>query len=270
MLNKRPLCRGVWLVLALLIAGGMAGALHARADRSRDDTRRRIRVPILMYHYVSTPPPDADQYRLDLSVTPAQFAEHLHWLRESGFTSISLDDLYAALTQGQPLPPQPVVLTFDDGYADAFTHAFPLLQAFGLTGTFFVVTEWLDNGQSGYLTWDQAREMAAAGMSIQSHTRSHPDLTDACDHDCLVYQILGSLQTIEAEIGVRPRVLCYPGGRYDQTTLAVLEQVGIEAAVTTQAGTLQVSDRLLELPRARIRGTTQIADLAWMMNAWRE
>ncbi len=120
-------------MILLLIA---AGSLYAD-DTSRDETRRRIRVPILMYHYVSVPPPDADIYRLDLSVTPQQFAQHIAWLAQNGFTSISLDDLYRALTDGYPLPPKPVILTFDDGYADAYTNAFPVLQTVRHDGDVF-------------------------------------------------------------------------------------------------------------------------------------
>ena len=262
-------------LITLLIAWALAGSLGPRSNArqeavARDDTRRRLAVPVLMYHYISVPPPDADIYRQDLSVTPDQFAAQVTWLRDHGYTAITLDALYNALAYGAPLPPRPVILTFDDGYADAYTHAFPALQRAGMTGTFFVVTEWLDHPRPGYLTWEQARAMAAAGMSIQSHSRTHPDLTDTCDHDCLVYQILGSVESIEAQIGVRPRFFCYPSGRYDAAVMAVLEQVGIAAAVTTHAGTLHVSDRPLELRRVRIRNTTTLDDLAWMLTDWAE
>ncbi len=255
------LCR---LILILLLIAVFAGSAHA------DSTRRRIRVPILMYHYVSTPPADADEYRLDLSAAPDQFAAQLQWLRENGYHTITLEHLYLALTEGYPLPSRPVILTFDDGYDDAYTNAFRLLKQYKMTGTFFVVTDWLDSERSGYLTWDQAREMAKAGMSIQSHSRSHPDLANTCDYDCLIYQILGSVQTIEAEIGVRPRFFCYPSGRYNDAVLDVLRQVGVLAAVTTQPGTLHISDRPLELRRVRIRGTTTINEFAWMLRDWRE
>lgn len=260
----------VGLVAAALLAALSSWALARTDEPPQDETRRRIRVPILMYHYISVPPPDADIYRLDLSVTPEQLAGQLSWLTDNGYTTITLDDLLAALTTGAPLPPRPVILTFDDGYADAYENAFPLLRRFDMTGTFFVVTDWLDTARPGYLTWAQAREMAAAGMVIASHSRTHPDLTDGCDTDCLVYQILGSVETIEAEIGVRPRFFCYPGGRYDAAVQAVLEAVGIELAVTTRAGTLHTSDALLELPRVRVRGTTLIGELAWMVSEWRE
>jgi len=253
------------LALALLAFWLATALAPARAD----ETRRRLRVPILMYHYVSTPPPDADRYRLDLSVTPDQFAAQLRWLRDHGYTAVSLDDVTRALRAGTRLPPRPVVLTFDDGYADAYQHAFPLLREHAMTGTFFVVTEWLDQARPGYLTWDQAREMAAAGMSIQSHSRTHPDLTRGCDYDCLVYQVLGSVETIEAEIGVRPRFFCYPSGRYNAAAMTVLEQVGIAGAVTTGGGTLHVSERPLALARVRVRGTTDLDDFAWMVRDWR-
>ena len=252
-------------LLIVWLLAGLLRPLHA------DETRRRLRVPILMYHYISVPPPDADRYRLDLSVTPDQFAAQLAWLRDNGYSAVSLDDVYLALTEGYPLPPRPVVLTFDDGYADAYQHAFRLLREFGMTGTFFVITGWIDAHTPGYLTWAQAREMAAAGMSIQSHSRTHPNLAGGeCDYDCLVYQILGSVETLEAELGTRPRFFCYPGGRYDEAVLEILPQVGIVGAVTTRAGTLHVSDRLLEMPRARVRGTTTLDDFAWMMQTWRE
>lgn len=251
--------------LLLLIAWVFASAAQTRAD----ETRRRLRLPILMYHYVSTPPDGSDEYRLDLSVSPQQFASHLSWLRDNGYQTITLDDAYAALSRGKRLPQHAVVLTFDDGYIDAYQNAFPLLRQFGMKGTFFIVTEWIDEGRPGYLTWDQVREMAAAGMSIQSHSLSHPDLANGCDYDCLVYQILGSVETIQAETGIRPRFFCYPSGRYNDAVIQVAAQVGIVAAVTTHGGTLHTSDRLMELARVRIRGTTGVDTFEWLVSQWR-
>ncbi len=253
------------IILTLLLAWTLAAALDVRAD----DTRRRIRLPILMYHYVSTPPEDADRYRLDLSVTPDQFAAQLEWLRDNDYETLLLDEVYDALTRGERLPPRAVALTFDDGYADAYEHAFRLLRQYDMRATFFVVTEWIDHGRPGYLTWEQVREMSAAGMSIQSHSLNHPDLTNNCDYDCLVFQILGSLETIQAHTGIRPRFFCYPSGRYNADVMRVASQAGIDAAVTTQGGTLHTNDRLLELRRVRIRGTTTLNEFGWLVAEWR-
>jgi len=108
-----------------------------------DGVARTVNVPILMYHYVSTPPANADIYRRDLSVPPELFGAHLDRLQADGYTTISLYDLVAYLQQGTPLPPKPVLLTFDDGYRDNYENAFPLLRARRMTATFFVVMEFI-------------------------------------------------------------------------------------------------------------------------------
>ena len=79
-----------------------------------------------MYHYLSDPPPRADRYRRDLSVSPAQFEEQLAYLKADGYQAISLYDLLYHLTLGWPLPEHPIIITFDDGYRDNYTSAFPL------------------------------------------------------------------------------------------------------------------------------------------------
>jgi peptidoglycan/xylan/chitin deacetylase (PgdA/CDA1 family) len=129
-----------------------------------------------MYHYISVPPPDADRYRLDLSVTPENMDAQMGWLAENGYATITLQELLYHLTLGWPLPERPVVLTFDDGYRDAFENAFPILQKYGFVGTFFIITDRVTFGEPAYATWDQIVEMHNAGMDIQSHTRTHPDL----------------------------------------------------------------------------------------------
>ena len=88
-----------------------------------NDARRVASVPILMYHYISDPPPGSDRYRLALSVTPANFDAQMAFLKQAGYHAITLYDLHAYLVQGTALPDKPIVLTFDDGYADAFTQA---------------------------------------------------------------------------------------------------------------------------------------------------
>ncbi len=233
---------------------------------SGDGTLRRIAVPILMYHYVSVPPEDADVYRRDLSVTPTNFRAQMAFLAERGYTVIGLDDLNLALRWGAPLPPNPVVLTFDDGYADAYHVVFPILREFGYTGTFFVITRRLDEGHPAYLTWTQAREMAQAGMSIESHTTDHFDLRGR-DSAFLIDQIQGSIERIEAHTGRRPRFFCYPSGRWDRGAVEGLASLGIWAAVTTEGGIEHTSDATLLLRRVRISGDTDLGTFAVLL-AW--
>jgi len=231
-----------------------------------DGVERSIGVPILMYHYVSTPPPDADIYRTDLSVPPALFAEHLDRLQAEGYTTISLYDLTAFLTQGTPLPDKPVIISFDDGYRDNYANAFRLLKERGMTATFFVVTDFIDEQRPDYLSWDMAREMLAGGMSIESHGRNHVSLAGK-DSDYLVWQTLGSLETIQYELGVRPRFISYPAGEYDQRTLDVVQSAGYWAGVTTQQGATHTTDDPFELARVRVRNTTTPDKLAELLQA---
>lgn len=229
-----------------------------------DGTYRRIRVPILMYHYVSDPPPDADVYRVDLSLSPDTFRAHMDYLFYQGYTTISLYQLHDALMTGAPLPARPVVLTFDDGYTDHYTNVFPVLKEFGFTGTFFIITGRPDHSSPEYMSWEQVSEMAQAGMSMESHTRDHPSL-DGRDYDFLVYQLLGAQESLEYYTGRQPHMLAYPGGRYDAQTLAVLQTMPVWRAVTTQPGNYHTTDNLLEMPRLRISRDTGVPGLAQLL-----
>jgi len=220
-----------------------------------------LMVPILMYHYISAPPADADVYRIDLSVTPDNFRDQLAWLRDNGYTSIDYYDLTMAIVGYSELPEKPVLLTFDDGYLDNYTNAFPLLQEYGFKGTFFVITEFIDSGREGYMTWPMIEEMARAGHRIESHSRTHPDLTEK-DRDGLIWEILGSQQTIAAHIGYTPRYFCYPGGDYNEQTIALLRELDFWGAVTTANDTWHSYNERFEWGRLRIRNDTTVAELA--------
>lgn len=220
-----------------------------------------VRVPILMYHYVSEPPEEADKYRVDLSVSEASFRAQLQYLADHGFTTVDLYDLSLAITGKRPLPPKPVILTFDDGYVDHYTNAFPLLREYGFTGTFFIVTEFVDAGSPQYMSWPMIEEMAAAGMRMESHSRTHPDLSEQ-PRDVLLWQILGSQETLAAHIGYTPRYFCYPGGRYDEDVIAILEELDFWGAVVTSGGKWHGFNDRFEWRRLRMRNTTSLGEFA--------
>ena len=229
-----------------------------------DGTLRRIRVPILMYHYISPLPEDADAYRQDLTITPDVFRGHMQYLHNEGYSTISMYQLDEALMQGTPLPPNPIILTFDDGYIDAYTTVFPILREFGFIGTFFIITGRADATDPDYVNWQQISEMAAAGMSMESHTKNHADLRGR-DYDFLVYELLGSLESLHAYTGIEPHMFAYPIGHYDGMTLDVVRGLPVWRAVTTQAGMLQTTDNRLEMPRVRVSGDTGVSGLAYLL-----
>jgi peptidoglycan/xylan/chitin deacetylase (PgdA/CDA1 family) len=257
----------------LFVLGGSVHPANALSPQSNDGetpwdgTLRRIHVPILMYHYISELPFDADATRVDLTVVPDMFRAHMRYLVEQGYSTVSLYQLDDALLHGEPLPPNPVVLTFDDGYIDHYTNVFPILKEFALTATFFIITGFVDGNESAYMNWDQINEMAAAGMSMESHTKTHRDLRNR-DYDFLVYELLGSLESLDAHLGHTPHMFSYPIGHYDDAVLGVLPQTSVWRAVTTENGALQTTDNRLEMPRIRIHGTTGVSGLASLLRGF--
>ncbi len=230
-----------------------------------DGTLRRINIPILMYHYVSELPPDADNIRKNLTLHPQLFADHLRYLKENGYSTISLYQAHQALMYGELLPPKPVILTFDDGYIDHFSIVFPLLQQYQMTGTFFIITHFADENRPGYLSWEHIEKMALAGMSMESHTKTHADLRSR-SYDFLVYQFLGSMESLNARLPSPTRMFAYPVGYYDNQTLAVISTTPILRAVTTQFGSYQTTDNRYEMPRLRITDETGASGLRYLLN----
>jgi peptidoglycan/xylan/chitin deacetylase (PgdA/CDA1 family) len=211
-----------------------------------------------MYHHVVNPPAGANAVERDLSVPPAMFTQQLAYLRRAGFETITLLELAQHLTHGAPLPEKPVILTFDDGYADNYTYAFPLLREYGYRATFFVLTDFVDQRRPAYMSWTQIEEMARTGMEFGSHTRDHTDLRRR-SYDYLVWQLLGSKQTLEAHLGRPMQVFCYPSGKYDAGVAEVLASAHYVVAVTVDSGSVHAGDGLLHLKRLRVRGGDSLA-----------
>lgn len=230
-----------------------------------DGVKRSATVPILMYHYISAAPSAQDRIRYGLSAPPEMFEAQLKLLHDNGFTTVTLRDVYEYLVIGRPLPGKPIVLTFDDGYVDNYANAFPLLQKYGMVGTFFVLTGPADDGNPAYLSWDMIQAMSGAGMDMQLHARNHYDMRNR-SAEWLFFQIVGGRQSIEGHTGKPVIFMAYPSGKYDANVLRFLERYNFWAAVTTVSGkTHTLNDRLL-WTRLRISGQLRLADFAKMLD----
>ncbi len=250
------------ITLALVMAG-MAEAQDAPLW-SADGTLRRLRLPILMYHYVSPLTVDADPYRRELTVEPSLFSAHMAHLQANGYTTLSLVELHNALVAGWPLPEKPIILTFDDGYRDHYDWVFPILKEYGFRATFFIITGYMDAGYPQYLSWAQAKEMQDAGMQIESHSKHHSDLRERF-YDDWVYEMLGSYESIKDHLGEAPRAFSYPSGSYDEDVMAVLASIPYHLAVTTELGNWHSADDLLTLKRLRIYGNMPVENFAGLL-----
>ena len=224
---------------------------------------------MLMYHYVSVPPPDADIFRLDLSVTPQAFEEQMAYLASSGYHTVRVADVVAHLANGTPLPNKPIVLTFDDGYADIYESVFPILKKYRMTATFYVITQFTEDRKAGYVTWEQLREMANAGMEIGSHSLDHSDLRNRTTA-FLNNQMMGSKRLIESRLGIIVRTFSYPAGKYDTRALTVARTSGYLGAVTEIQGVQQSESDLFEMRRVRVRGSYSLTDYTYWLNWFME
>lgn len=270
-MKRKRLSPKDWATVTIFLLGILIVPTSAQDETKKlahnygDGTLRRIRVPILMYHYISPIPSDADDLRLGLTIEPDVFQAHMQYLSEEGYQTITLYQLDEALARGTPLPAKPVVLTFDDGYVEHYTRVFPTLLKYGFTGTFFVITGRADTNDRAYLNWEQIQEMAENGMSMEPHTKTHVDLRQR-DQDFLVYEILGSIESLETHIGQLPGMFAYPSGRYDEKTLAVIQTLPIQRAVTTEFGASHTTDNSLALQRVRVSGGTGVPGLAHLLD----
>ena len=202
-----------------------------------------VKIPILMYHSISDDDPNNN-----LLVPPSMFEEQMAWLEANEFTAIDLDEVLDAMETGK-VPKRPVVITFDDGYSDNYTNAFPSLKNHGLKATFFVITDGVDDGY--YMSSEMLKEMQSNGMSIQNHTANHLEL-DKLSREDAYDTIKRGQDFLRNNIGSDANYLCYPVGKYNSETIEIEKELGIKAATTTQGGISSIGDGLYQLKRVRI------------------
>lgn len=215
------------------------------------DGSRSVRVNVLMYHHVEWLPPNADALRKDLTVSPADFEEHLKYLKANGYNTVTAVDLWWSLDTGQPLPPKPVLLTFDDGYADGHDVVMPLLRAYGMVGTFAVTVNLVD--RPGYITRAMVRDLADKGMDVESHSTDHVGI-NALPLASQAYQLCTSRRILSDWTGRDVRHFIYPSGDYAPVPSTALSSCGYLSAFRKDGGSVETSNEMYALRRARVRG----------------
>jgi len=217
---------------------------------------------ILMYHYIRSVDPGSDPLGYELSVTPDDFNNQMAWLHEQGYIGMRMDGITPCLRGEAPCPAKAIALTFDDGYADAYTDALPVLKRYGLLATFYIVTNFV--GQPGYMTWEQVTALRDAGMEIGAHTVSHLDLT-SLDWETANVEIAQSKAEIDHHLNMNVTSFCYPTGLYNAEIEEQVRASGYLNATTTRWDN-DTSD-IMALPRRRISGGTAIDSFAWIVQS---
>jgi peptidoglycan/xylan/chitin deacetylase (PgdA/CDA1 family) len=222
--------------------------------------RTSISVPILMYHYIRPAPSTYTDYMgYRLTVTPGDFEAQMDWLARNEYHPVDFNDLRAYFGGVRTLPSKPVVITLDDGYADLYATAFPILQSHKFKAVAYIVTSFV--GQSRYVTAAQVLEMDRSGIEIASHTVDHANLSKASLYWAEA-QLTSSKTWLENLTGHSVVDFAYPSGKYSATAVAALDATGYDTAVTEVFGTLHSrADRFL-WTRVRVGGGESLSDFA--------
>ena len=228
-------------------------------------------TPILMYHAIGLPHEPADVY-----VIPAhRFASQMKWLRRMGYRPITLGQFLACKCDQRLVPTGSVVVTFDDGYEDNYTHAYPILKEQGLTATIFLVSSYI--GQAN--RWDQnkplsgrplmslsqVRELLEHGVHFGAHTCTHPRLT-TIPLDQVEEEINLSRQRLETALGVPVDLFAYPFGEYDSSVQDMVQEAGFAAGCTVEAGLNSMNTPAYSLRRTEIWGTDSLT--RFLLSLW--
>ncbi|HEY2852475.1 MAG TPA: polysaccharide deacetylase family protein [Gemmatimonadaceae bacterium] len=233
-----------WLgAVAVLTLGATATSHHASRAASAP-VADSLRVPILVYHSVMPHHPGQTTEQRVLDVDDSVFVAQMRYLVDGGYHVVSFAALVDALERRDTLPSRAVVITFDDGWENQYSHAFPILRRFGLTATFFVFTTPIGIDRK-LMTWEQLRELQAAGMTIGSHTRTHPVLPDY--HAALHNEVAMSRADIAQHLGRAPDFFAYPFGAWDSVSAAWARTAGYRAARTYRGGAWNAPSDLYHL-----------------------
>ncbi len=244
-----------------------------RGTVSQRDVWKRLTegTPILLYHAIGTRGEPAGAF-----VMPARrFASHMKWIRRLGYVPLSLDDFLACQCTHTFPPARSVVITFDDGYADNFAHAFPILKQYNIPASIFLVSQYVDQanhwdaeGELAHrplMNWRQIQEMDAQGIRFGAHTRTHVDLTAAPPSQAEI-EIASSRTDIESELGRPVETFAYPFGRHDPAVQEMVVRSDYVAGCTVDAGLNTPTTPAHALRRSEIQGHDPVMRL--MLALW--
>lgn len=222
-------------VLMLILAGVLAGLPGvARAEVNS--------AVVIMYHRFGEEQLPTTNIRID------QFEAHIAELASGPYNVLPLEDVTLALKDGTPLPDRTVAITVDDAFLSVYTEAWPRLRDAGLPFTVFVSTDPIDERRSAYMSWDQRRELVAAGVSIGNHTASHLHMADSSPEQNAA-AIARSRERFRAELGMDPVLFAYPYGEASLEVREFVVKTGFQIAFGQHSGVAYAGHDPMYLPR---------------------
>ena len=236
-LFKRLLLAVILLLLLAVLTGAYQMHKHAGG------------VPVLNYHQIN------DRDENSLTIHTDQFEAEMKYLADNGYHAITPAEMLEAWDEGKELPEKPVIITFDDGYADNYKNAYPVLKKYNLKGTIFVISDYLGT-YPNYLTWAMAQEMHNSGIiDIESHTLSHAQLDQLPSRADVDKQLKESKQAIDWHLKKDVRFIAYPCGAFNEEIEESSLAAGYKGAFTVHYGLAEPDQNRLQLDRVPVFGS---------------
>ena len=206
-------------------------------------------IPVIGYHSIGDDPTGENP----LVISPEKFREQLEKLVEKGYTTLTMEQVQNYLINDEPIPAKSVLLTFDDGYEDNYTNAFPILKEFNMHATIFVIPGYLNSGV--YLSSDQVKEMSDSGLiDIESHTYSHKRLSEL-SYENQLNELVSSKKALSDLTGKEVTAIAYPEGLYNDDTLKAVAEAGYKTGFTIERGYADREDNMYKLNRVCVDNT---------------
>lgn len=243
-----------------------------RRQEGQPDPMEKRDVPILVYHSISH---DTDPHTKKWTVSPEMFEEHLTYLRRSEYVPMTITELIEARNAGLTmLPVRPVILTFDDGYADFCEHALPALRRHDFVATLYVITGWVggtagkESATNGLLrrmvTWNQLDEVVANGMECGGHTHTHPKL-DSIAYASARDEIVRCKSILEDHLGREVLSFAYPHGWYTRSLERMIRSAGYTSACVVKNMRSTTIDNAFELARLVVTDDIDVEGLEQLL-----
>ena len=237
------------VVLVLALGAGVAWKLNGARWQEEYAAYRKTGAPVLMYHAVGNE--EGEDWPKSLIMKPELFEAHLRYLKEQGYTIVTVAELADRLQSGESVDKY-VALSFDDGYKNNYSVVLPLLQKYAAKGSFFVINR--DIGDDLHMNETEIKGLIAAGMELGSHTYSHNPLAKIPEK-YLVWETDTSRFWLKKKFdGYIVRTLAYPNGSYNDKVIAAAQKYGFYRALTGHVG-VNTADTYKRAPMEMYRVT---------------